>query len=86
MSERHTACCIKQQYYALPTSPCTCPPGAGLDPDGWYVIDWVDGRPRIREERESDPDEQVMGLDDAVFEVQEWRDAQWTTSSSEATA
>jgi hypothetical protein len=80
MSDRHTACCIKLQYYALPTSPCTCPPGAGLDPDGEYVIDWTGGSPRIVEAQDSDPDEAVMTLSDASFEVQEWQDAQWKTT------
>lgn len=83
MSDRHAACCLKQQYYALPTSPCTCPPGAGMDPDGWYVIDRAGGEPTIREAVDTDLDEAVMTLDEAAFEVQEWRDAQWTTATTE---
>jgi hypothetical protein len=82
MSKRHTACCAKLQDYARPNTPCTCPPGAGLDPDGEYVIDWTGGIPQIVEARDSDPDEEVMCLPDAVLEVKQWQDAQWKTADT----
>ena len=86
MTTYHTSCCTKMQYYALPTSPCTCPPGAGLDPDGDYVIDWTDGSPEIREARDSDPDETVMRLYDATYEVQQWQDTQWKPNTAQPTS
>lgn len=78
----HTSDCLRLQNWALPASPCTCPPGAGLDPDGEYALDWTDGTPHIVEARDSDPDEAVMCLSDAVFEVQQWQDAQRKTADT----
>lgn len=68
----HFVDCLTMQSYALPTSPCTCPPWVGLDPDGWYRLDCSDPtNPRIIEYGDVDRDDEApLTLDDAIHELQ----------------
>lgn len=67
----HFVDCITMQWYALPTSPCTCPPWVGLDPDGWYRLDCSDpAGPQIVEYGDEDRDDEApLTLDDAIQEL-----------------
>jgi hypothetical protein len=68
----HFVDCLTMQWYSLPTTPCTCPPWVGLDPDGWYRIDCTDpADPRIVEYGDENLDDEAPPtLDDAIQELQ----------------
>lgn len=67
---KHFVDCHTMQSWALPTSPCTCPPWVGLDPDGWYRLDSGPDGPRIVEFDDDAPDDEApLTLDDAIQEL-----------------
>ncbi|HSE05973.1 MAG TPA: hypothetical protein VLK35_17630 [Methylomirabilota bacterium] len=74
----HFLDCLTMQWYSLPTTPCTCPPWVGLDPDGWYRLDCADpDGPRIVEFGDDAPDDEApLTLDDAIHELQTYEQQQ----------